>query len=335
MHGLRFSWSRTPFQAAIALALAGASLAYVPAQAHGQAAGATAAVPAKVLPGDDFYDYVNGDWLRGTQIPADRSSWGSFAILANATNERIIGLVEGLAAAPQAEASARQVSDFYRSWMDEAAIEAKGWAPIKPLLSKINGIRDQAGLARALGESLRADVDPLNATNFHTENLFGLWVAQDLNDTTRNVAYLLQGGLGLPDRAFYQGDSARMQGLRTAYQAHIAAMLRQAGYSDAAGRAARVFALEQQIAASHASREDSADVAKGNNAWRAATLGYGVSWRSKAREAAARQQILTDGHAPAQYRAATVRNLDAWYPAFDVQPGQQLYLAPEQRVRVW
>ena len=71
-------------------------------------------------------------------------------ILANATNERIIGLVEGLAAAPQAEASACQVSDFYRSWMDEAAIEAKGWVPIKPLLSKINGIRDQAGLARAL-----------------------------------------------------------------------------------------------------------------------------------------------------------------------------------------
>ena len=213
-------------------------------------AGAAAAVPANVLPGDDFYDYVNGDWLRGTQIPADRSSWGSFAILADATNERIIGLVEGLAAAPRADACARQVSDFYRSWMDEAAIEAKGWAPIKPLLSKINGIRDQAGLARALGESLR-----------------------------------------------------------TGYQAHIAA--------------------------SHASREDSADVAKGNNAWRAATLGCGVSWRSKAREAAARQQILTDGHAPAQYRAATVRNLDAWYRAFDVQPGQQLYLAPQQRVRVW
>ena len=283
MHGLRFSWSRTPFQAAIVLALAGVSLAGLPAQAHGQAAGATAAVPAKVLPGDDFYDYVNGDWLRGTQIPADRSSWGSFAILANATNERIIGLVEGLAAAPQAEASARQVSDFYRSWMDEAAIEAKGWGPIKPLLSKINGIRDQAGLARALGESLRADVDPLNATNFYTENLFGLWVAQDLNDTTRNVAYLLQGGLGLPDRAFYQGDSARMQGLRTAYQAHIAAMLRQAGYGDAAGRAARVFALEQQIAASHASREDSADVAKGNNAWRAADFASkapGLDWQA-------------------------------------------------------
>ena len=274
MHGLRFSWARTPVQAAIVLALAGVSLIGLPVQAHGQQAAAAAvpAVPAAatVLPGDDFYDYVNGDWLRGTEIPADRSSWGSFAILANATNERIIALVEGLAAAPQADASARQVSDFYRSWMDESAIEAKGWAPIKPLLKKIDGIRDQAGLARALGESLRADVDPLNATNFYTENLFGLWVAQDLNDTTRNVAYLLQGGLGLPDRAFYQSDSARMQGLRAGYQAHIAAMLKQAGYSDAPARAARVFALEQQIAASHASREDSADVAKGNNAWRAA-----------------------------------------------------------------
>ncbi|WP_338681047.1 M13 family metallopeptidase [Janthinobacterium sp. TB1-E2] len=272
---------------AMALALSGIALAGGAVHAHGQevaaSPAATVAAPTAVLPGDDFYDYVNGDWLRNTEIPADRSSWGSFAILANATNERIIGLVEGLAAAPQADASARQVSDFYRSWIDEAAIEAKGWAPIKPLLKKIDGIRDQAGLARALGESLRADVDPLNSTNFYTENLFGLWVAQDLNDTTRNVAYLLQGGLGLPDRAFYLSDSARMQGLRAGYQAHIAAMLKQAGYSDAPARAARVFALEQQIAASHASREDSADVAKGNNPWRAADFASkapGLDWKA-------------------------------------------------------
>ena len=283
MHGLRFSWRQTPVQAAIALVLAGATLASLPAQAHGQdgAASAPAAVPAKVLPGDDFYDYVNGDWMRSTQIPADRSSWGSFAMLANATNERIIALIEGLSATQQASAGARQVSDFYRTYMDESAIEAKGWAPIKPLLKKIDAVHDRAGLARALGESLRADVDPLNSTNFHTENLFGLWVAQDLNDTTRNVAYLLQGGLGLPDRAFYQDGSARMQGLRTGYQAHIAAMLALAGYGDAPARAARVFALEQQIAASHASREDSADVAKGNNAWRAADFASkapGLDW---------------------------------------------------------
>jgi endothelin-converting enzyme/putative endopeptidase len=64
-------------------------------------------------------------------------------------------------------------------------------------------------------------------------------------------------------------------------------------------------------------------------------LGFAHSWRNKAREAAERRGILTDGHAPPQYRTATVRNLDAWYKAFNVQPGQKLYLAPEERVRVW
>ena len=285
MHGFRFSWRKTPVQAAIALTLAGAALSALPALAHGQdaASAPAAASAAPVLPGDDFYAHVNGDWMRGTAIPADRSSWGSFAMLAEETNRRITALIEALPAGAGQGSEARQVGDFYRSWMDEAAIEAKGWAPIKPMLTKINTIRDQAGLARALGESLRADVDPLNATNFYTENLFGLWVAQDLNDTTRNVAYLLQGGLGMPDRAYYATDSARMQGLRGSYQAHIAAMFKLAGYGDAAGRAARVFALEQQIAASHASREDSADVAKGNNVWRAgdfASKAPGLDWQA-------------------------------------------------------
>lgn len=277
-------WRKT----ALALALSGIALASGAVHARGQEGSvapvsAAPAPAAAVLPGDDFYTYVNGDWMRSTAIPDDRSSWGSFAILANDTNGRIIALVEGLDTAPRQDAAVRQVSDFYRSWMDEAAIEAKGWAPIKPLLKKIDAVQDRAGLARALGESLRADVDPLNSTNFYTENLFGLWVAQDLNDTTRNVAYLLQGGLGLPDRAFYQGASARMQGLRTGYQQHIAAMLTLAGYRDAPARAARVFALEQQIAASHASREDSADVAKGNNSWRAADFASkapGLNWKA-------------------------------------------------------
>jgi predicted metalloendopeptidase len=64
-------------------------------------------------------------------------------------------------------------------------------------------------------------------------------------------------------------------------------------------------------------------------------LAYTQSWRSKEREEALRQQILTDGHAPAMYRGETVRNLDAWYPAFNVKPGQKLYLAPKDRVQVW
>ncbi|MDB5962864.1 MAG: peptidase [Massilia sp.] len=167
--------------------------------------------------------------------------------------------------------------------MDEAAIEAKGAAPLKPLLAKIDAIKDKAELTRALGTSVRADVDPLNNTNFFTENIFGLWVAQGLNDPSRNMPYLLQGGLGMPDRAYYLTDNAKMADLRTRYQQHIAAMLKLAGYNDSEARAAKVFALETEIAKAHASREDSADVLKGNNSWNLkdfASNAPGMDWNA-------------------------------------------------------
>jgi endothelin-converting enzyme/putative endopeptidase len=135
------------------------------------------------------------------------------------------------------------------------------------MLAKIDAIGDKAALNRALGASLRADVDPLNATNFFTENLFGIWVAQGLQDPAHNTPYILQGGLGMPDRAYYLSDSPKMADLRAKYQAHIAAMLKLAGYADSDARAARVLALETAIARAHASREDSADVQKANNPW--------------------------------------------------------------------
>ncbi|MDQ1817589.1 M13 family metallopeptidase [Massilia sp. CCM 9210] len=263
---MKTNW--TPIKTALSLALCGASLAFAPAHGAGQdAAPAAKASTAPVLPGDDFFAYANGDWLAKTEIPADRSSWGAFAAMAETSNARIVKLIDEVAADKKARGEARKVADFYRTFMDEAAIEAKGTAPLKPLLAKIDAIKDKAQLVRALGASLRADVDPLNATNFFTENLFGLWVAQGLNDPTRNTPYLLQGGLGMPDRAYYLTDSPRMAELRTKYRQHIGAMLKLAGYPDAEARAARVFDLEMKIAQSHASREDSADVLKANNSW--------------------------------------------------------------------
>lgn len=276
----------TPLKSAISVALYGATLALapVPAWAAGQSPVAQPSEPAAsraAVPGDDFYNYVNGSWMQATDIPADRSNWGSFATLAEETNNRIVKLVEAIAAKPGASLEAKKVGDFYQSYMDEAGIEAKGLAPLKPLLKKIDAVSDKKSLARALGASLRADVDPLNSTNFLTENLFGLWVAQGLTDTSRSVPYLLQGGLGLPDRAYYLDDSARMGDLRSKYQAHIGAMLKLAGYKDAETRAARVFELERRIATAHASREDSADVLKGNNPWSAADFAKkapGMDW---------------------------------------------------------
>jgi putative endopeptidase len=263
---MKTSW--TPLKTALSLALCGAALTMSAASAQT----APAAAPAKqanmtLLPGDDFFTFANREWLDKTEIPADRSSWGAFASIAEDTNQRIVKMFDTINADKKASAEARKVATFYQTYMDEAAIEAKGAAPLKPMLSKIDAILDKAELTRALGASLRADVDPLNNTNFFTENVFGLWVAQGLTDPSHNTPYLLQGGLGMPDRAYYLTDSPRMAELRTKYQQHIAAMLKLAGYADSDARAAKVFALEVEIAKAHATREDSADVLKGNNSW--------------------------------------------------------------------
>jgi endothelin-converting enzyme/putative endopeptidase len=258
-----------PVKTAISLAVCGAALAFNPVFAAGQAATPGAAKPAAMtmLPGDDFYSYVNGEWMARTEIPADRSNWGAGAALVEDTNARIVKLFDEIPNDKKASTEARKVAAFYHSFMDEAAIEAKGAAPLKPMLAKIDAIKDKAALTRALGASLRADVDPLNNTNFTTENLFGVWIAQGLNDPARNTPYILQGGLGMPDRAYYLTDSPKMAELRTKYQQHIAAMLKLAGYADSEARAAKIFALEMEIAKSHGSREDSADVLKANNTW--------------------------------------------------------------------
>ncbi|MBA5605354.1 M13 family metallopeptidase [Duganella sp. FT3S] len=280
---------RTARRTALSLALCGATFALAPAHAAPDdtapvaAIAANANAPAATLPGDDFFDYVNGAWLKSVEIPADRSSWGVGAALVEDTNARIVKLIEGLAADPAANAEAKKIVAYYNTFMDEAGIEARGLAPLQAQLKDIAAIKDKAALTRALGATLRADVDPLNATNFFTENLFGLWVAQGLTDATHYTPYLLQGGLGMPDRAYYLDDTPSMVALRGKYLAHIAATFRLAGMDDADARAARVFDLERKIAQSHANREDSADVLKANNLWQAADFGRkapGMDWKA-------------------------------------------------------
>src|SRR5579872_2391999 len=136
-----------------------------------------AGMDTSAAPGDDFNAYTNGGWIKATAIPADKSSYGVGAILVDETRKRLLALLEESATAASG-ADSRKIGDFYSSFMDEAAIESKGIAPLKPQLDAIAAIADRHALARALGERLRADVDPLNNTNFETLNLFGIWIAQ-------------------------------------------------------------------------------------------------------------------------------------------------------------
>jgi putative endopeptidase len=240
-----------------------------------------AGMDPSVAPGDDFNLYANGGWIKATPIPADKSSYGAGSILADETRRRLRALIqEASGAATAATADARKVGDYYASFMDEAAIESNGIAPLKPQLDGIAAITDRHALARVLGGQLRADVDPLNNTNFETGNLFGIWITQGLTDASHNFPYLLQGGLGMPDRDYYLSTTAHMAELRKRYQAHIAAMFKLAGFADASTRAARVFALETKIAQVHATRVESEDV-QGAVSWKRSELAAkapGLDW---------------------------------------------------------
>jgi putative endopeptidase len=232
-------------------------------------------------PGDDFFRYANGTWIAATEIPPDRSAWGAGEIVDELTRKRTSDLIQGAAKGAPAHSEAFKVGTYYAAYMDEAAIESAGLTPLQPQLARIDAIKDLTSLARVLGSTLRADVDVLNSTNLHTENLFGLWVAQDLNNPKRYLPFLLQGGLVMPDRDYYLNDSQKMADIRLQFQMHITRVLMLAQIDQAAARGARVFDLEKRIAQVHWSRADSEEVLKGNNHWQIAEFAQrapGLDW---------------------------------------------------------
>jgi putative endopeptidase len=228
-----------------------------------------AAIDRSILPGNDFFGYANGNWLKTTEIPPDKSRWGVFDALAEESLRRTRGLVEEASRSSAATGSSeRKVGDYYAAFMDEAAVEAKGLAPLQPGLDQIAALKDKKALAHILGDGLRNDVDPLNNTNFQTDRLFGLWISPDFNAPDHNIPYLLQGGLGLPDREYYLNPSARMADLRSRYRTHIAAIFKLAGISGGEAKASRILALETKMARVHATRAESLEVRRANNPWK-------------------------------------------------------------------
>jgi putative endopeptidase len=221
-----------------------------------------------VKPGDNFYLYANGNWIRHAVIPPDRAGINVFSRLSDLSNQRTEALIEDIIKSnPPAGSDLRKVADLYNSYMNESVIEAKGLAPLRPHLDEIAALHDKRELAYALGQTLRADVDALNNTNFHTQNLFGLWVAPGFHDPGHYAAYLLQGGLALPDREYYLSEGERMQKLRGRYQEHVATVLKLNGFSDSEDRATRIVELERAIAQGHRSLADNEDIHRADNTW--------------------------------------------------------------------
>ncbi|MCU7994768.1 M13 family metallopeptidase [Shewanella glacialipiscicola] len=241
-----------------------------------------AAMMPSVKPGDDFYAYANGEWMKTTTIPADRSSTGAFLVAFEATEKHNTSLIAKLVNTQHAAGSDEaRIADFYKAYTDTAAIDAAGMKPAEADIARFEAISSKQDLSAVLGANLHADVDPLNATDFSTENLFGIFVTQGLATPGEVLPYILQGGLGLPEREYYLSADPKMAEIRTAYRAYIETLLKDAGVSDAAARADRIFALEHKIAAAHASREESEDFAKSSGVWSRAdfdTKAPGIDW---------------------------------------------------------
>ena len=276
MHRLR---PFAPFVLALVLATP------VPAQTNGARPPAgvdRAGMDTTVQPGDSFWQYTNGTWLKQAEIPADLSSWGPADVLSELTDRRTADLIKQVATSGASAGSDRQkIRDYYAAFLDTVAIERKGIAPLKPALDSIAALADRKALSRYLGTTLRADIDIFNATNLYTPNLLGLWVAQDLDDPSHYSAFLVQGGLGMPDRSYYLDSSAAITEVREQYRPHVTAMLKLAGVPNPDAKAEAIVQLETRMARVHLSREASSDVQKGNNHWSTADFAAkapGLDW---------------------------------------------------------
>ena len=204
-----------------------------------------------VRPQDDLYRAINGRWLDQTAIPADRSNYGAFTALADAAELQIRAIAEAAAAdAAAAEGSEpRKVGDLYATWLDEAAVEARGLTPLTPTLASIEALAAVAELPRLMATLSRQGADmPLRP-----------YVGQDDKDATAMIGGFDQGGLGLPERDYYLQNDAKFQQIRGDYRAHIEAMLTLVGDPDAKAAAAAILALETELATVHWDRVKNRD----------------------------------------------------------------------------
>ena len=216
----------------------------------------TAGMDKSVAPGDNFYAFANGTWAKNTPIPSDKSNYGAFNLLADLSESRTKEILLKQAADPNSK-----IGTAYTTYIDTAAIEAKGLAPIQPWLAKVKAV-DKAGYPALLAEASAGGV----------RGVFGTGVGQDDKNPEVYVMGLRQGGLGLPDRDYYLSSDAKLAETKTAYQAHLAKVLTLAGEANAEARAAAVVAFETGIAQASWTRVDSRDADKTYNMMTVADL---------------------------------------------------------------
>jgi len=194
----------------------------------------SSAMDSSVKPGDDFWAYVNGSWDKRTQIAPDRASAGPFVTLSDGAERDVRAIVEQLSNDPNRDQLGQQIGDYYASFMDTAAIEAAGTAPLKPYLAEIDGAKNRAQLLSLFVKpGFAAPID--------------LGIVPDFKDSEHYTVATGQATLGLPSREYYLDDSAKMKAHRAAYRDYIITIQKLAGLPGGEAAADRIIALETEL----------------------------------------------------------------------------------------
>jgi putative endopeptidase len=210
----------------------------------------SAGMDSSIAPGDDFYQYSNGTWLKNTPIPSDKSNYGMFTALQDISQQRVRDILDAAKDDPNS-----RIGNAYSSFLDDAAVEAKGLAPIEPWLNQVRALNSRNGYAALQAQAARNGIP----------GLFGGGVGQDDRNSDAYITGLGQGGLGLPDRDMYLLNGPDFVSRRAAYVDHLTTMLTLAGEKNAAARAKAVMAFETEIAKVSWTREDDSDATKTYN----------------------------------------------------------------------
>ncbi|HRE45098.1 MAG TPA: M13 family metallopeptidase [Terricaulis sp.] len=194
-----------------------------------------------VAPGDDFYRYANGGWVDRTEIPADRSRWGTFDILRDKADQDARAIIDELAASSGAAGSnAQKIGDYYNAYLNQDAIDAAGLAPIQGEIDQVNALRTHEQTIRLIA-----------APGISLNSPIASYVSLDQRNPDRYCVTLTHGGLGLPEREYYRRTDGQFPAIREAYQAHVERMLGFAGQTQTARKAREVVQLETRIAELH------------------------------------------------------------------------------------
>ena len=267
----------------------------------------TKGMDTKVRPQNDFYRYANGGWLAKNPVPPQESCWGSFHILRYETEKKLQALVSKVLKAKRLTRGSAEgmVRDFYRSGLDIERRSALGLSPLRPLIKRIEAVKTPADIVRAIAHLERIG----------SGGIWNVFIDQDMKNSERYIAYLYQGGLGLPDRDYYLKDDAESRRVRNAYEKYLVGLLKLAGRGGkAAQEAALVLEIETALAKASMKKEDLRDVDKTyhkKSLRELAKLAPAVSWNDYFKILGIQQKNIVVGQ-PEFFRA--VSRLLATFP---------------------